>query len=313
MAMIPDFIKISYASARLSARKGRLFDSSMEKRIFSADSLTAIRGILDETEYAKIFSGKTPEYTDIEKGLNDYFIELLGKIKKFYPDDYSTLFDMIQSDVMIRDFFHDLKTGLYGAKHEKEKSEREFIKDILNNSLASSYPHIIKEYLKKDLFSPEEFIMDLMHESSLHFASLMDRNDMFYEYLKMKNTITNLRNIARGIEGQRMVSPSLIREDLTDRGPEDIIEEILKNNYKAGKDRAHKMSFSEIESCIRFFKMNFAEKSLRKDPMGKGLAIYYLIKKEDEIDKIMSAVNYVGRNIKKSVLEGAINDRGIGG
>jgi len=98
------FFRHEYACARLRAMKGRMLKDDMFSKLVVSKSFPELAGLLEKTGYEKVF------YNAMEKGsvsienlLDRFFVDMLKKIRGFYPEKDRTMLDFFIKEWEIRD------------------------------------------------------------------------------------------------------------------------------------------------------------------------------------------------------------------
>ncbi len=330
MALLDSF-KLAYASTRMRAMKGRLFQNQNYAKLIQANSVADLANMLEGTEYGHVFSnGLKKNIIELESDLNKFFVDLLYRISDYYPKSYERVLNLFLMEWEIENLKIIIKSIESGLDHSDliipmkgfafhELAKSKSIEELASKLKGTKYDVVVEKAYKtkyKELGYPFiEFSLDKFYnEFCLGKIKKIKEKEIALDFLVHKNDMINLRNIIRGVLqnndlSEFVLKPStikdhwfklkkidalleVIRESKDLKISENILSEFVKTNDDFWLEMAFKDSLD-----------NLGLRSIRASPFDLGLTLYFLIMKRNEVNRIKIIARFVKENLPKEELK----------
>lgn len=315
-----DFLRQEYAAARLRAMKGMLIDRTRFLKLANAKSISEIANLLEGSDYEGVFyHGLEKDLMEIENDLDKLFVDLLGKIKRFYYGKERRIIDVFLREWEIRNLKLLIKSilagedwsgflvPLEGLGFEGLAKSRD-VEDLINKLKDTDYYEpLYSGYRKIEGFGTPiiDFHLERVYvKVCLNVAKEAKEREMVLSYIKTRNDFLNLRNVSRSIIFKKDLSefflePSNIRMDWFKLGSIEALFEKLRSIKFGLKDLAYLEDDTLFEMALGRNLEDVVSKFLRFSPFDTGLLLYFLIMKRNEINRIKVITKYVKEDLDR--------------
>lgn len=319
-----------YASARLRAKKGRLFDRSVLIKMCSSGSLEELAGYLEGTDYEKaIFENKGSGVEVIENSLDRLYAKNVEEISGYYPKNMLPLFEIFLRKFEVMNvkklakgiLLDGFETGLLVPAGETDWKSVRKITDInvfLGEMKKMGYEKYLKSGMeaskKYGVFSIDFYMDQAYSDICMKITERYGKRDEIRKFLLFRNDANNLRNVSMGVISKKDYSGFLLRpshisgEFLDSENPGFLSEKLRKiEGFGEMADPSVFRDDNKMEMFVNNGMMSLSRRLLKESPFGLGLLMFYLISREAEKDRIRMMVKFIKEELPRDELKSLID------
>jgi len=313
-----DAYKYVYVTTRVKGMKNRLLTQEKFKRMLDSKSLDELSNFLENTDYKKI---PYKNLEELNKFLDEYFIQLLNRISVFAPSavkdcifvlkEYTKLQDLklivksiitkdktflsflspltkIQPDITNLEFLNirEFKKIKKNVLDQTEKKDFNQVNYELENHFFKSIKKTIDERkltIVKNFIRKRADILNIIVKIRSFLLEYNIESYLDYGFIKLKK-----------IKNQS--STDALISSLTHTEYHDIFSKTMDEFNKNGDQ-------SVLDRVMDEFLMEFLKKAKSSDPLGLGLIFWFILTKDREIRKLKALLKIINDDLSKDYFE----------
>jgi vacuolar-type H+-ATPase subunit C/Vma6 len=320
-----DFFRHEYAAARLRAMKGRLIKKQNFVKMADSRSFPELISLLEGTEYDEIFYHDLKKNViEIENGLDKHFVNVLRKVRNFYPERDKVMVDVFLNEWEMKNMGLLIKSVLTGENLKdfviptdgfdwKGLKDSENLGELATKIRGSAYEKVIEKGQGKveqfgipviDFYLEEAYV-----KKCLKLIGYVNGKEMFLSYFKMRNDLVNMRNVLRGIMLKKDFSNFLLKPSHVSKewfkisSPDSLLERAKKDAGLKMKGLARMEDDLLFELALGENLESLVSKFLFTTPFGAGLLLYYIVTKRSEVNSIKAITKFVKEDLDRKDLK----------